>query len=306
MTDANRVDSGTAGPGVVLVVDDAPETLRLLCDALAQEGYTVLVARDAAEALQRFELAVPDAVLLDAVMPGEHGFALCRRLKAEPSWAHVPVIFMTGLSETEQIVEGFAAGGVDYVVKPLKIPEVLARLATHLRNAHVSRLAREAVDVAGLGVLLVDRHGRIAWRSPQAVRWLRQAVSLQDDEVALRAWLQRAVQQGQALAPLTEGQQLQARCLGPGGPGEVLVLLRPVAAQADAAHKRLADAALTPRETEVLSWLAKGKTNRDIADILGMSPRTVSKHLEHIFEKLGVETRTAAAAIASNLLHQGT
>ncbi len=113
---------------VVLVVDDAPDTLRMLCDALAIEGYTVLVARDAIEALERFEMAVPDAVLLDAIMPGENGFALCRRLKSEPSWAHVPVIFMTGLAETEQIVEGFASGGVDYVVKPLKIPEVLGTL----------------------------------------------------------------------------------------------------------------------------------------------------------------------------------
>ena len=68
------------------------------------------------------------------------------------------------------------------------------------------------------------------------------------------------------------------------------------------AAARLRQVALTPRETEVLSWLAKGKTNRDIADILGMSPRTVNKHLEHVFEKLGVETRSAAAAIAGQLL----
>jgi DNA-binding CsgD family transcriptional regulator len=68
--------------------------------------------------------------------------------------------------------------------------------------------------------------------------------------------------------------------------------------------QRLRDIALTPRETEVLSWLAKGKTNRDIADILGMSHRTVNKHLEHVFEKLGVETRSAAAAIAGRLLPQ--
>ena len=65
---------------------------------------------------------------------------------------------------------------------------------------------------------------------------------------------------------------------------------------------RLSSAALTPRETEVLSWIAKGKTNRDVADILGMSPRTVNKHLEHVFEKLGVETRAAAAALASREL----
>jgi len=301
----SEMPHNSAVPGVVLVVDDAPETLRMLCDALATEGYTVLVARDAIEALQRFEMAVPDAVLLDGVMPGENGFALCRRLKAEPSWAHVPVIFMTGLSETEQIVEGFAAGGVDYVVKPLKIPEVLARLATHLRNAHVSRLAREAVDVAGLGVLLLDRQGRVAWRSPQAMRWLRQVLGTEFDEAAQRLWLQQVVEHGESLAPLADGYQLQARYLGPGGPGEVMVLLRQLTPAADAAQKRLSSAALTPRETEVLSWLAKGKTNRDIGDILGMSPRTVNKHLEHIFEKLGVETRTAAAAIASSLLQEG-
>lgn len=290
---------------VVLVVDDAPDTLRMLCDALAIEGYTVLVARDAVEALQRFEMAVPDAVLLDAIMPGDDGFTLCRRLKGVPSWAHVPVIFMTGLAETEQIVEGFASGGVDYVVKPLKIPEVLARLATHLRNAHVSRLAREAVDVAGLGVLLLDTQGRIAWRSPQAVRWLQQALGPEQDDAAQRLWLQQVVSQGETLAALPDGGQLQARHLGQGGPGEIMVLLRRMAPAADPTQRRLSVAALTPRETEVLSWLAKGKTNRDIGDILGMSPRTVNKHLEHIFEKLGVETRTAAAAIASSLLQEG-
>ncbi|WP_420908308.1 helix-turn-helix transcriptional regulator [Delftia lacustris] len=75
---------------------------------------------------------------------------------------------------------------------------------------------------------------------------------------------------------------------------------------AGAAARRLQQVALTPRETEVLSWLSKGKTNRDIADILGMSPRTVNKHLEHIFEKLGVETRTAAAAVAGQLLQAGS
>jgi len=226
---------------VVLVVDDAPDTLRMLCDALAGEGYTVLVARDATEALERFEMAVPDAVLLDAIMPGENGFALCRRLKAEPSWAHVPVVFMTGLAETEQIVEGFASGGVDYVVKPLKIPEVLARLATHLRNANVSRLAREAVDVAGLGVVLLDTQGRIAWRSPQARRWLEAAPGLQDAPGAARVgdWLQQAVLQGETQTALPDGSRLQARHLGQAGPGEIMVLLRQSAAASDSGQQRL-------------------------------------------------------------------
>ncbi|MBC7718071.1 MAG: helix-turn-helix transcriptional regulator, partial [Pseudorhodobacter sp.] len=69
-----------------------------------------------------------------------------------------------------------------------------------------------------------------------------------------------------------------------------------------ACSNRVVEAQLTPRETEVLSWVAKGKTNRDVADILGMSPRTVNKHLEHVFEKLGVETRAAATALASREL----
>ena len=287
---------------VILVVDDALDTLRMLCDALAAEGYAVLAARDAEEALQRFDLTVPDGVLLDAVMPGMDGFALCRRLKATPPWSHVPVVFMTGLSDTEQILRGFASGGVDYVVKPLRIPEVLARLATHVRNAQATRLAREAVDVAGLGVVVLDGQGRVAWRSPQALRWLEAAFAADPAPAeAAAAWLVRAQATGDQTLPLADGRQLLARHLGASGLAESMLLLSRTTPEA-AAPRHLQQAALTPRETEVLSWLSKGKTNRDIADILGMSPRTVNKHLEHIFEKLGVETRTAAAAIAGQLL----
>ena len=157
---------------MILVVDDAVDTLRMLGDALVAEGYVVLAARDAEEALERFEVAVPDGVLLDAVMPGMDGFALCRHIKATPAWSHVPIVFMTGLSESDQILRGFASGGVDYVVKPLRIPEVMARLATHVRNARVTRLAQEAVDVAGMGTVVLDSQGRMAWRSPQAAAWL--------------------------------------------------------------------------------------------------------------------------------------
>jgi DNA-binding response OmpR family regulator/DNA-binding CsgD family transcriptional regulator len=287
---------------VILVVDDALDTLRMLCDALAAEGYAVLAARDAEEALQRFDLTVPDGVLLDAVMPGMDGFALCRRLKATPPWSHVPVVFMTGLSDTEQILRGFASGGVDYVVKPLRIPEVLARLATHVRNAQATRLAREAVDVAGLGVVVLDGQGRVAWRSPQALRWLEAAFAADPAPAdAAAAWLVRAQATGDQTLALADGRQLLARHLGASGLAESMLLLSRTTPEA-IAPRHLQQVALTPRETEVLSWLSKGKTNRDIADILGMSPRTVNKHLEHIFEKLGVETRTAAAAIAGQLL----
>jgi DNA-binding response OmpR family regulator len=261
-------DAANPASPVILVVDDAIETLSMLCDALTQAEYTVLVAQSAEEALERFELVVPDGVLLDAVMPGMDGFELCQRLKTIPPWSHVPVIFMTGLSETEEIVHGFASGGVDYVVKPLRIPEVLARLA---------------------------------WSSPQAQHWLQAAFGAQavqettGDGVAER-WLTQALQEGEVTCALPGGQRLVARYLGLSGPSESMLLISVETSFQE--QRRLQRAALTPRETEVLSWLAKGKTNRDIAGILGMSHRTVNKHLEHIFEKLGVETRSAAAIAA--------
>jgi DNA-binding response OmpR family regulator/DNA-binding CsgD family transcriptional regulator len=282
---------------VVQVVDDAPETLGFLVVALEAAGYSVLVARSGEAALDSLELVIPDAILLDAMMPGLDGFETCRRIKQLPERAHVPVIFMTALSETSHIVAGFDAGGVDYVVKPVKIEEVLARLSTHVRNARVSRLAQEAADVGGLGVVLLDARQRIAWRSPKAAAWLAQFVAA--DARALDLALADCMRERGAMASGTlalgrrGGEELAMHWVGGSGLGETMLLLqvRPVA------DTRSRTAELTRREAEVLSWLAKGKTNRDIGEILGMSPRTVNKHLEHVYAKLGVETRTSAAAV---------
>jgi len=289
-----------AQPHAILVVDDAVDTLRMLCDALSAEGYVVFAARDAQEALERLEVVIPDGILLDALMPGMDGFELCRVLKAVPHWEHIPIVFMTGLSETEQILKGFTSGGVDYVVKPLRLPEVLARLATHVRNAHATRLAREAVDVAGMGTVVLDSRGRMAWRSPQALRWLQAAFGQADNSQAL-AWLQLALEVPEIATPTAGHDRLVARHIGQSGVSEFMLLLHLSSGQTGNSMRQ-PDVPLTPRETEVLSWLSKGKTNRDIADILGMSHRTVNKHLEHIFVKLGVETRSAATAIAGHLL----
>lgn len=282
--------------GVVMVVDDVPQSLGPVCQALEEHGYRVVVARDGESALARLELVSPDAILLDALMPGLSGFEVCRRIKADAALAHVPVIFMTGLSETPHIVEGFESGGVDYVVKPVRAQEVLARLATHLRNARAVRLARDALDVGGHGVLVIDAQQRIAWRSPQAAAWMHELYPGVDGlPRAWRDWLAEGRSSEHA------SPSLHVRNLGAVGLGEQMLLLQRRSPEA-AVPSRLSTAALTPREAEVLSWVAKGKTNRDVADILGMSPRTVNKHLEHVFEKLGVETRAAAAALASREL----
>jgi DNA-binding NarL/FixJ family response regulator len=285
---------------IVLLVDDVPQSLGALQSELEAEGYTVLVAASGEAALQSLDLVTPDMVLMDALMPGLSGFETCRRIKAHAAWAHIPVIFMTGLSETTHIVEGFDAGGVDYVVKPVQAQEVRARLATHLRNARAVRMAREALDVGGHGVVVVDTRGRTAWQSPRARQWL--AEFLPDTPAAAQAgWLDAT--RATCSLPAPDGRMLMARRLGDIGMGESMWLLH--LQPAGEAPSRLATASLTPRETEVLSWIAKGKTNRDVGDILGLSPRTVNKHLEHVFEKLGVETRAAAAALASRELGAG-
>ncbi len=275
---------------IVMLVDDTPSSLGHLYQSLENAGYSVVVALDGQSALERLELVLVDAVLLDAMMPGLSGFETCQRIKANPNLAHLPVIFMTGLAETEHIVTAFDSGGVDYVVKPVRVEEVLARLQAHIRNARVARLAREAVDVAGFGVVLIDTQGRIAWQSPQARELLGQE----------GAKINFATLLSSTSDPLTipDHPEITLRNLGQVGLGETMLLLAQNN-QRNGDSARLQQAALTHRESEVLSWVAKGKTNRDIAEILGMSPRTVNKHLEHIFDKLGVETRSAAAAIGA-------
>ena len=120
---------------VVLIVDDVPDNLSVLHDALDESGFTVLVATGGEMALQRAAQALPDIVLLDAMMPGMDGFEVARRLKAAPATAHIPIIFMTGLTETEHLVAALESGGVDYVTKPIKPKEVMARMGVHLQGA---------------------------------------------------------------------------------------------------------------------------------------------------------------------------
>jgi DNA-binding NarL/FixJ family response regulator len=299
---------------VALVVDDSPETLRLLTDALDGAGMTVMVALDGAAAMRIVDQITPDIILLDAVMPGMNGFETCSRLKRDAGLSNVPVIFMTGLAETEHIVRGLESGGVDYVTKPIVIEEMLARIRVHLANARLTQSARAALDVSGRFLLAVNRAGKIMWSTPQAQRLLADhfAASGSEEMVLpepLREWLEQA-QRGRAgtkaqAASFPEHPELKLYYMGNAGPNEFLLrLAKDTSAGLPAEFS--SELGLTTREGEVLSWLSKGKTNRDIAQILGLSPRTVDKHLEQIYAKLGVENRTAAAAIAANAARKNT
>ncbi len=298
---------------IVLIVDDIPENLALLHDALDETGYTVLVATNGESALQRARLSLPDVILLDALMPGMDGFEVARRLKADFATQHIPIVFMTGLTETEHVVAAFAAGGADYVTKPIRPPEVLARIAAHMMNARQMKQARSALDAFGQATVAVRAaDGKLVWQTPLARKLLKDYFA-NPEEVApdeLLSWIndanqaRRANREARPLLVAQGNRRLLASFHDQTGDEEWLVVLREEN-DASAIESLIASFRLTQREAEVLYWVVQGKTSNDIGEILGNSPRTVNKHLEHVFEKLGVETRTAAANLALSKMRGG-
>ncbi len=290
----------------VLVVDDLPGTLGLLNEALEAAGYTVLLAQSASFALSIIERVTPDIVLIDAVMPGMDGFELCRIMRRNPVLEGAPIIFMTGLTESEHVVRGFEAGGVDYVTKPVAPNEVIARIAVHLMNARRTRSAQMALDAAGRFLIAVTADGAVLWSTPQAAALLRAAGDVSTDRAGgtLEAWpAHRRLNPsdftpGRCVATLQyEGKTLEFHFVGQVGANEIL--LRVVAASAGSEQMLLRERlGLTVREAEVLLWISRGKSNRDIGEILGLKPATVTKYLEQVYIKLGVENRASAASIA--------
>lgn len=312
-----RDDIDRPSADLVLIVDDAPDNLSLLHDALDEAGYAVLVATSGEAALQRAAQAVPDIVLLDAMMPGMDGFEVARRLKSMPETAHIPIVFMTGLTETEHVVTAFQSGGVDYVTKPIRPREVLARIAVHMQGARQARQARNALDAFGHATMAIHiGSGRAVWQTPLARKLLQDyfgealpGASSGEVPRQLLNWLQ--AQSGVAalgqppkpLALVSGAKQLIVNLQERTSDEDWLIVMREVSDTA-VVEAMMQSFRLTLREAEVLYWVVKGKTNRDIGDILGSSPATVKKHLEHVYEKLGVETRTAAAGLAMSKVRE--
>ncbi|MFL9878344.1 response regulator transcription factor [Herbaspirillum rhizosphaerae] len=320
---------------VVLIVDDKPDNLAMLSDSLDESGHIVLVATDGMSALERLDYITPDLILLDAMMPGIDGFETCKRIKLIKSVNHVPVVFMTGLTETEHVVRGFEVGGIDYVTKPIKPQEVVARIGAHIKTARMMSQARGMLEHAAHAVIVLSGNGLPLWQTSKASLWLEKYFPAGTNTnathklpIMLQSWLNESLvrqrqNKGGDIRPLvvTQGDCELRVALSAAGQGHEITLLLEeknlaadiaAAATSAAMHPALSNDVttnplalgcfhLTPRESDVLMWLGKGKTNRDIADILGMSPRTVNKHLEHIFVKLGVETRSAAAVMASGV-----
>lgn len=297
-----------AKAGLVLAVDDDPDARDLLARALGAAGFAMIFAHDGESALALLADVAPDLILLDAMMPPPDGFETCRRLKADPRLQPIPVIFMTGLSDSGHVVEGLQAGGVDYVTKPIMLDELIARIHVHLANARMMRSAQTALDITGRRLVATDATGMVRWSTPLAAALLDEVgptgaalVASQIERLSQAAAADPAEHDRVARRVAIGDRSIEIIPLGRGSDGDNLFR---IVEQCDGMETAALQRALglTPRESDVLFWIAQGKSNRDASEIMNISARTVNKHLEQIFIKLGVENRAAAAAIATRVI----
>lgn len=286
----------------ILVVDDTPANIGVLLEALENAEYEVLVAESGTSALAQLEHVIPDLILLDVMMPGMDGFETCERLQRNAHWKHIPVLFMTALDEPKQKLRAFDVGAVDYIVKPFFEKEVLARVQTHLE---LRRLRQNLEDELALRI---DAENQLAKSLDRAVVITDRAGAIVFTTRLAESLLHRHCDDYQTINKLPESlyspkSGLTLRRFDESGRDDLhfLVLEEKAPSPNPAA---LLPLGLTPREAEVLFWVAQGKSNPDIATIIGAGVRTVHKHVENIFRKLGCETRAAAAVTAQDALHE--
>ena len=288
---------------VVLVVDDSPDSLGMINTALNQAGYTVLVALNGKQALDIVTQIQPHVVLMDAVMPVMDGFECCRQMrKLLPL---TPIIFMTGLTDTEHTIKAFEQGGNDYITKPINPAELLVRITSHINSANMISDARTALDIAKQYVLAVNGRGEVLWATPEA-RELLSTLNIDHKtgknrfNSAIKSWLDGGGTENDLIVQTTESP-LTIRYFKSIHADEHLLRLvgQDLIMDPVVLEKMLP---ITKREAEVLLWVAHGKTNREVGEILSLSPRTVNKHLEQLYPKIEVDNRTAATSIAIQAL----
>ncbi|MGZ4996159.1 MAG: response regulator, partial [Methylobacter sp.] len=254
----------------------------------------------------------PDIILLDIMMPGIDGFETCNRLKSSPETADIPVLFMTALSELDNLLRGFDEGAVDYIVKPIRPPEVLARVDLQLTQARNLKRVENALNNSPFSALAIDESAIITWLTPGGIRWLDEFVQKHaltgQHEVGsplpkpMLEWIKQLDDKADAFESYRAGTGFLAKITACQNTSEYLLVLEKHSAEWDLDWVRNS-LGLTVREAEILMWISRGKTNKEAGLILGSSPRTINKHLEHIFEKLGVVTRAAAVSMVLQRQH---
>lgn len=308
----------------VLLVDDNIADLALLVDKLLALGFQLMVAENGESALERVCYRTPDIILLDVRMPGIDGYETCRRLKAKPKTAEIPVIFLSALTDTDDKVQGFSAGGVDFIAKPMDFTEVLLRVRTQLA---LSRLQRELAQsnalleqrVAERTVRLEAEIVRSAESEAEKVTLLELVRSQNIQLQALSNWLLTQQSDGRtALAQDMDGQMmpnlarmgaLLEALIGQVEEGRIrrqlenveqlrtriqnfvqgvtATLLQPTPAQ----FRLEANLLLRVSEREVLLLMVRQHSMDEIARILEITPATVRTYRYRMMQKKDVAVR---------------
>ncbi len=144
----------------ILVVDDDAATREFVSGLLRQQGYRVFATASGADMLSAVSVRQPDLILLDVMLPDADGFSLCRRLKQDAGSRDIPVVFLTAMSDGRQMLDGFDAGGVDYIVKPFDVSVLLARVQTHSSLSRLSRGLQRSLDERTEGLAQANRRLR--------------------------------------------------------------------------------------------------------------------------------------------------
>jgi DNA-binding NarL/FixJ family response regulator len=314
----------------IMVVDDVPANVDVVLAFLHESGYRVLVADSGFRGIEQLELELPDLIILDLMMPGMDGIETCLHIKARNEWKHIPIVMMTAADELSKKLAAFEAGAVDFLTKPIQPEEVLARVQTHLHirelQAQLEKMNRslthknqelaEEIELrldaekqleASLeqALLISNRQGEVLFATRQAQLLLDTFFSSTPKHrlpLDLQTWLQGPDNHKPLNVTHKKRGEIQIDHFALSTSGN-LSLMRMEHRNGDGGPLSLLALGLTAREAEVLYWITEGKTNPEIAIILDSSINTIKKHANNLFAKLGVETRTAAARAALQVLN---
>ncbi len=295
----------------VLVAEACRDSALLLAAAIEEgSNLSVVIATDLAGLISQGSSARPQVVLLGSGLSNLNTIETIGAIKQSRGLANAKIVVMsanTGTSAGTDYLEAVLdSGAADYVPKPVNVREIIARVQVQQRAAQQTAHSTHALDAFGFASMTVDaKSGHLVWQTALSRDIFQRFFETPPTEfvpINILNWLQKEVSRSnpndyQRLV-LTNGQQrLTLSIHGQLEDGEWLVVQR------ESSDRTVIELIgrifqLTARESEVLYWVVRGKINRDIGDIVGASPATVKKHLERVFEKLCVETRTAAAAMA--------
>jgi len=270
--------------GSILIVDDEPFARQYLQSLLKEQGYTVSSACNGREALDRVNEQVPELVLLDIMMPIMDGYETCRRLKQNPEFADLPVLFLSSLDNADEKMNAFAVGGIDYVTKPFSKREILVRVKNHLAMYRIKKSLSMEIDQRQLEL---DQRENEVRDVNTALKVLLTAIEREKQELATTVQFNADKLIMPRIGEMVEVDSLEER-------KELFQLIRQNFHQLTESlipgQQNLA-MTLTPTELQIANLIKQEKTSKEISRICNLSTSTIATHRKMIRKKLGITNK---------------